>query len=282
MKKLVIVPNTGKDKDFAVTDRVVTELLKLGFEVFVSSSNGYGNADVVAYDVFPSDIDLIVVVGGDGSVIDASTIAVEKDIPILGINLGRMGYLTEVEVDSISEMGALASGEYSVIEKMLLSVTFDKDGQSCDRYAVNDVTLSRDGILRISDINVEDSIGNAFKVRADGVVLSTPQGSTAYSFSAGGPIVAHDVESVLLTPVSPHSFFNRSVLFNSAEVIKLTNVGEATLNVSVDGRCVGILSSGESCRVMKAPKKVKMLTFKKNSMFSSLFRKMRVLGDIEQ
>lgn len=281
MRKLVIIPNANKDKDFVVTDKVVNELSNLGFDVFVNASSGYHSEKVNTYDALPDGIDLIVVVGGDGSVIDASQIAVEYDIPILGINLGRMGYLTEVEVDAIHELRNLSYGDYSIIEKMLLSVTLGDKPQPCGRYAVNDVALSRDGILRISDINIEDSIGNSFRVRADGVVLSTPQGSTAYSFSAGGPIVAHDVESVVLTPVSPHSFFNRSVLFNSAEVIKLTNVGDAPLNVSVDGRCIGALSSGEYCRVMKAPKKVKMLTFKKNSMFSSLFRKMRVLGDID-
>lgn len=280
MKRLVVISNINKDKDLSVTDRVVNKLLDLDFDVFVHSGDVYTNDKIKIYDELPDKIDLIAVVGGDGSVIDASGAAIEKDIPLLGINLGRMGYLTEVEVDSIDDLEKLSTGEYSVIEKMLLSVEFG-NGNVCDRYAVNDVTLSRDGILRISDINIEDSIHNVVKIRADGVILSTPQGSTAYSFSAGGPIVAHDVESVLLTPVSPHSFFNRSVLFNSSEVIKLTNVGESSLNVSVDGRCVGSLAQGEYCKVMKADKKVKTLTFKKNSMFSSLFKKMRVLGDID-
>ena len=281
MKKVVIVSNLNKDKDFSVTNKVVSKLLSIGFEVFSHSDSGYENSDVEKFSAFPDGIDLVVVVGGDGSVIDASTLAISNDIPILGINLGRMGYLTEVETDSLADLDKLSTGEYSVIEKMLLTVILKDEAVVSGRYAVNDVTLSRDGILRISDICVEDSVHNAVKFRADGVVLSTPQGSTAYSFSAGGPIVAHDVESILLTPVSPHSFFNRSVLFSASEIVKLTNVGEASLNVSVDGRCIGTLSSGEYCRVMKADKTIKMLTFRKNGMFSSLYKKMRVLGDID-
>ena len=164
---------------------------------------------------------------------------------------------------------------------MLLSVELPCLGKTSDRYAVNDVTVAREGFLHIADIKIEDSIENAVKIRADGVILSTPQGSTAYSFSAGGPILAHDVESILLTPVSPHSFFNRSVLFNASDVIKVTNVGSLPLNVSVDGRNVASLAPGEHCNVKRAPKNIKILTFKKNSMFSSLFKKMRILGDID-
>lgn len=281
MKDFVIIPNTVKDKDFSVTDKVVEKLISLGFRVYVSSSIGYINPAVCNYEVMPNGIDLIVVIGGDGSVIDASGIAIEKGIPTLGINLGKVGYLTEVEVNELSLLDRLVTGNYFITEKMLLTVDLDGMDPPCERYAVNDVTVSRDSFVHIADISVEDSINNAVKIRSDGLILSTPQGSTAYSFSSGGPILAHDVESILLTPVSPHSFFNRSVIFNSSEVIKITNCGEDPLNVFVDGRCIGSLGPGVSCRVRKAEKTFKVLTFTKNSMFSSLFKKMRVLGDID-
>ena len=282
MKNIVIIPNSNKDKDFAVTDKVANYLLSLGFNVYVNKDLGYENSRVTMYTELPEDLDLMVVVGGDGSVIDASGLAIAKDLPVLGVNLGRMGYLTEVEIDRLSVLDNLKSGEYSIASKMLLEILVGEDKTPCGRYAVNDVAIVRDSILHIADIKIEDSIENAVKLRADGVILSTPQGSTAYSFSSGGPIVAHDVESILLTPVSPHSFFNRSVLFNSSDVIKITNDGELLLNINVDGRCVGALNSGESCYVKKAEKTVKILTFTQNSMFSSLFKKMRILGDIDK
>ena len=281
MENLVVIPNINKDNGLAVTDEVISRLLSLGFNVYIHSSVGYAKEGVSVYDELPECIELMVVIGGDGSVIDACGLAVERDIPVLGVNLGRMGYLTEVELDGLSSLDKLAEGDYCVTEKMLLSVELPCLGKTSDRYAVNDVTVAREGFLHIADIKIEDSIENAVKIRADGVILSTPQGSTAYSFSAGGPILAHDVESILLTPVSPHSFFNRSVLFNASDVIKVTNVGSLPLNVSVDGRNVASLAPGEHCNVKRAPKNIKILTFKKNSMFSSLFKKMRILGDID-
>ena len=281
MKKIVIIPNTVKDKNFAITDKVVAKLISLDFAVYVSNDLGYNNGTVCTYDDIPCDVDLIIVVGGDGSVIDASEVAIRGDIPILGINLGKVGYLTEVEVDNLDVLDNLATGDYSITEKMLLSVEVEGADSPCERYAVNDITISRDSFVHIADVGVEDSIGNVLKLRADGLILATPQGSTAYSFSSGGPILAHDVASILLTPVSPHSFFNRSVIFNSSEIIKITNFGTSALNVFVDGRCVFDLLPGNSCRVNKAEKSFKVLTFTRNSMFSSLFRKMRVLGEID-
>lgn len=281
MKKVVIVPNAVKDGSFAVTDLVATKLLDLGFGVYIHSEVHYDKCGTVKFDEFPLDADLIIVIGGDGSVIDASGVAIEQNIPMLGVNLGKVGYLTEVDTDEIYVLDKLISGEYSVIEKMLLSVEFGENGKAADRYAVNDIVISRNSLSNIAEIKVEDSLENSVKFRADGVILATPQGSTAYSFSTGGPVVAHDVESILLTPVSPHSFFNRSVIFNSSDVIKVTNSGEFSLSVNVDGRCVKALEPGEYCKIKRAEKVVKMLTFKENSMFSSLFRKMRILGDID-
>ena len=281
MKKIAIIPNTVKDKDFSVTDKVVEKLTSLGVTVYVSNDIGYNHSAVCGYDNMPDGIDLIVVVGGDGSVIDASESAIIRNIPILGINLGKVGYLTEVEVDNLSLLDKLVSSDYSITEKMLLSVDVEGAENSCERYAVNDITISRDSFVHIADIGIEDSIGNILKLRADGLIFATPQGSTAYSFSSGGPILAHDVASILLTPVSPHSFFNRSVIFNSSEIIKITNFGDSPLNVFVDGRCVCDLLPGKTCSVRKAEKTFKVLTFTKNSMFSSLFRKMRVLGEID-
>lgn len=280
MKNFLIIPNTSKDKDFSVTDKVVEKLLSFGANVYISSKS-YSNVGVKGYESIPDDIELIVVVGGDGSVLDASELAIARNIPILGINLGKVGYLAEVELDNIDILGELNASNYSIEDKMILQLDFEGADEPCERYAVNDVTVSRDSFVHIADVIAEDSIGNALKIRADGVILATPQGSTAYSFSSGGPILAHDVESILMTPVSPHSFFNRSVIFNSSEVIKITNSGSEPLNVFVDGRCVGKLLPGKYCRVRKADKSFKALTFMKNNMFSSLFKKMRVLGDID-
>ena len=113
------------------------------------------------------------------------------------------------------------------------------------------------------------------------MILSTPAGSTAYNLSAGGPIVSHGVDSIVATPICPHSFFNRSIIFNSSEKIKLANASDTELNVSIDGRYFTSLSNGDACVIGAADKKLKMLTFTKNNMFTTLFKKIRILDDIK-
>ena len=280
MKNFVLVSNALKDSGYAVTDKVVSILKDLGASIYVSATSGYTGPHIIRYDAFPENAELVIVVGGDGSVIDASKYAITHDIPLLGINLGKVGYLAEVDADNLSVLNKLADGDYQINEKMILEVNYGDDCGSCE-CAVNDIVVSHDGHLGIADIKVEDSVGNVVKYRADGVILSTPQGSTAYSLSSGGPILAHDVESILMTPVSAHSFFNRSVLFNSSEIIKVTNIGDSSLIISVDGRNHGTLSVNEACTIKKSERSIKMLTFTKNSMFTSLFKKMRIIGDMD-
>lgn len=146
------------------------------------------------------------------------------------------------------------------------------------RDAVNDVVFSHEDYLGISDFKLENSNGDRLVYRADGLILSTPAGSTAYSLSAGGPIVAHGLDSITVTPVCPHSFFNRSIVYGKDECIKISNSGDAALNVSVDGRLFAKITAGEWCVVKKSSKRLKMLTFSENNMFSVLFKKIKVLN----
>ena len=119
------------------------------------------------------------------------------------------------------------------------------------------------------------------RYRTDGMIFSTPVGSTAYSLSAGGPIVAHGINSILVTPIAPHSFFNRSIIFSPNEKLKIENGRDAELKISVDGRLFGTLNAGEECVVRASDKTLKMLSFNQNSNFSTLFKKMRNLEDIK-
>ncbi len=284
MKKIILIPNPKKDEELKVTKNVIKKLLSIDFSVCIpnmfSSLAGYG---VCFYDDLPNDASLIVVVGGDGSIIDASRTAISLDIPVLGINLGRVGFLSEVEPDNLELLERLATDDFSVDEKMLLTV--DKHSpngnvESSTRNAVNDVVISHDDYFGIAEFKLENSFGDKIVYRADGVILSTPAGSTAYSLSAGGPVVAHDLDSITVTPVCPHSFFNRSIIYGKDECIKISNSGEAILHVSVDGRFFADLSDGEWCVVKKSDTRLKMLTFSDNNMFSTLFKKIKTINGV--
>ena len=282
MKNIIIIPNGKKDADFTVTRALVKKLLSLGMTIFVDEKYSLIADGVILYNEVPV-ADLIIVVGGDGSVIEASVLAVSLDIPILGVNLGKVGYLSEIEPDNLDMLDMITAGEYKVCEKMLLSAEIvSESGKVVSPHlAVNDIVISHDAYLGIADFVVENSTADRVKYRADSVIVATPAGSTAYSLSAGGPIVAQSVDAIMVTPVCPHSFFNRSIVFSASEVIKVRNVCAQTLKVSVDGRTFASIEEGESCVISTSDKRVKMLTFSDESTFSTLFRKIRVLEDIK-
>lgn len=281
MKNIYIIPNALKDKDYAVTAKTVHLLRTFGADVFLSIDALESGITGCKYTERPHDnTDLIIVIGGDGSFIDASLAAIDADVPILGINLGKVGYLSEVEPGDIAVLGRIFDGNYRIDEKMLLCAECDIDGVKSysSRLAVNDIVISHTSYLGIADFTLCSNEGG-LKWRADGVVISTPAGSTAYSLSAGGPIVSHDANAMIVTPIAPHSFFNRSIVFSENDEIKIKNTGNDMLNVSLDGRCFATLSPNDTCKVFASDKKLKVLTFKENNMFSTLFGKMKMLEE---
>ena len=284
MKNILVIPNTLKDSDLSVTTRVIGKLTEFGMTALVSAEfSGKFGGKIEYFTSLPVSADLVLVIGGDGSVIDASRIAIELDIPLLGVNLGNLGYLSEVETDDLDILKKLADGDYIVDDKMLLEVSLSKSGKvtSAQRLAVNDIIISHSEYLGIADICLENSRSEAVKYRADAVILATPAGSTAYALSSGGPIISHNLDSITATPVSPHSFFNRSIVYSANEELKVSNIGRYSIKVSIDGRFFDSLENGDYCIVKKSDKRFKMLTFSENNMFTTLFNKLKILSNIE-
>lgn len=284
MKNILVIPNTLKDSDLLVTSRVIDKLTEFGMTALVSADfSGRFQGKIEYFTSLPSSAELVLVIGGDGSVIDASRIAIELDIPLLGVNLGNLGYLSEVEIDALDTLKKLLDGDYIVDEKMLLEASINKSGEVviAQRLAVNDIIVSHSEYLGIADICLENSTNEAVRYRADAVILATPAGSTAYALSSGGPIISHNLDSITATPVSPHSFFNRSIVYSANETIKVSNVGNNIIKVNIDGRFFDSLGNGDFCVVRKSEKRFKMLTFSENNMFTTLFNKLKILSNIE-
>lgn len=284
MKNIVIIPNVNKEGVFDAAKSVAAIILENGGSVFIDKQYGKEYEGFSQqYTEFPSDCELIIVIGGDGSVIDASVLAVKYDIPILGVNLGNLGYLAEIEPESIGTVAKLFGNEYTVEKKMLLFATkTDCDGNavsSC-RFAVNDVIISHESYLGVAEFMLITDDNENVKYRADGIIFSTPAGSTAYSLSAGGPVVDHGINSIVATPICPHSFFNRSIIFNENSKLTVKNTGKSSLKISIDGRLFEELDAGESCVVSKSDKTLKMVAFNANNMFSTLFSKMKKIENM--
>ena len=283
MNKVIIIPNLHKDIDLSVTKLLVEKLINLGLTVCIDGKYQFETSHKVTFcREYPSDADFITVVGGDGSIIDASEIAIDMDIPIIGVNLGRVGYLSGVDPNKLSELERLVSGNYEIDEKMLLGVEkIAPDGSRIisERLAVNDVVINRASSLAIATLRVESASSDKIEYRSDGVIFSTPVGSTAYSLSAGGPVLSHKLESILLTPICPHSLFNRSVVFPSDETLIVTNLSDVSMNVSVDGRFFIDLNRGEKCRIYRSEKRLKMMRIHNKNIFYSISREITHLHD---
>lgn len=282
MKKAILIPNKIKDNDLALTSRVVKKLIEIGIFPYLDAK--YDCVDISGanyYNITPSDADFLIVIGGDGSVIDASSLAIKLDIPLIGINLGKVGYLAQLEPNELDMLTRLDSEEYTVEEKMLLSVNkISLDSEEIyANLALNDVVVSHEGYFGISDIMLENERGDRVSYRADGVIASTPAGSTAYSLSAGGPIISHTLDSITVTPICPHSFFNRAIVYGPDEHVRISNSGDSVLNVSVDGRYFTKITKGESCLVYKSDKRLKTVAFTKSNVFTVLSKKINHLNE---
>ena len=281
IRSILLRPNARKDDGFAVSCETAKYLLSRGAAVAVPDAIlpafvGLGVSSESAVDV----PDLILSLGGDGTVLAASEDAIARGVPLLGINMGRLGFLAELETDQLNRLDALFSGDYTVAERMTLAVTADLgEGEfGLPGYPLNDVVFSHDREDGLALLSLSDQDGNVIDYHADGLILATPSGSTAYTLSAGGPIIDDAMKAICVTPVCPHSFFNRSVVFGADSVLTVENRSplgrDAT--VSLDGRERLRLPFGAAVTVKRSDRPLKMLSLDRHAVLSTLNRKMQM------
>ncbi len=205
--------------------------------------------------VDPGDpMDMVVAVGGDGTVLEAAHLALQLDIPLLGFNLGRIGFLAEAEPKDLERVVMrLAKGDFRVEPRLTVAA---RAGEAAD-IGLNDVVVEKIESQRLVVLGVEVDGEGFLEHRADGVVVSTSTGSTAYAFSAGGPLVDPRVDALLFTPVAPHSLFNRTLVLPPSVVIRIRVVDHRPVRVSVDGREIASLGDGETVEVTRGPRPLK-------------------------
>ena len=271
MERFFVVTNEGKDKDGQVTGRVKALLEARGKSCILCEDAW---KDMTA-DSIPKDIDCAIVIGGDGTLIGVARL-LKKEVPIMGINMGTLGYLTEIEVDRIEEsLDQILSGHYMLEDRMMLDGIFD-DGR--ENVALNDIVLSRKGNLRIIHFNVyvNGTLLNSYE--ADGIVISTPTGSTAYNLSAGGPIVEPGAKLIVITPVCPHSLNKSSIILGANDKIVIEmcdNKGvEEERVASFDGELHCNLVSGDRVEIKMAKVHTQLVRTQQRSILQTISKKM--------
>ena len=225
--------------------------------------------------------DLLVVLGGDGTILQVVHDFGEKVCPILGINLGSLGFLTSVsslEADHAAEV--IAKGNYILSQRTLLCVEVERNGVSiCKRTGLNDAVISRGELSRLIKLQVSINGEALTQYNADGLIISTPTGSTAYSLSAGGPLLTPDSGVFLITPICPHVLTNRSMIVSDASAIEIAPApGQQDVFLTVDGQVLDKIKSGDVIRISKAQRDLPLAMLPEMSFFEVLRQKLKWSG----
>ena len=206
-----------------------------------------------------SNVDLAIVMGGDGTMLSVARSLIDNNIPLVGINRGRFGFLTDLRAeDMLGAVDRVLSNRYQIESRMLINAKVMRGGKIIQQgLAFNDVVIK--GGLRLIEIAVEINGNFVHKQRADGLIISTPTGTTAYALSAGGPILHPSLEAIAIVPVSPHTLSNRPIAVNSSSLIQITMIQTDDGQLSYDGQFQMLLESGDRVLIQRAAKEVKLL-----------------------
>lgn len=207
--------------------------------------------------------DLAIVVGGDGSLLSAARVMVRTDVPILGINRGRLGFLTDIKPEDIEEkVGEVLSGDFSVESRFLVTSTVYRDGKAIGADdALNDVVVHPGKFIRMIDFELYIDDEFVYRQRSDGLIISTPTGSTAYALSGGGPIMHPRLDAIALVPLNPHTLSSRPIVVNGNSEIKLLIIDTNFVNphVTCDGQNHIVTGAGDEIRVRKKPESLRLI-----------------------
>ena len=225
----------------------------------------------------PGQVDALIVLGGDGTLLSMARAVGDLGVPILGVNLGQLGFLTATTLDEmLPALDALVAGDLAVEERMLLRARLIRGGQVVGEYgALNDVVITKSAMSRIINLAVSVDGRHATAYRADGLIISTPTGSTAYNLSAGGPILFPTMDAVVLTPIAPHTLGNRPIVLPGAQRIDVTLRADQEVMLTMDGQVGVPLRERDTVEVQKAAARIRLLRFDQKDFFSVLRTKLK-------
>ena len=270
-----IITNKLKDKDYRITNEIRAYIESHGRKCFLSEKDSEGH---IIPGTVPDEVQCGLVLGGDGTLIRAVRDLGERSLPLLGINMGMLGYLTDVELkDFRSALDMLFAGEPEVEERMMLSGTFRNNRVD---MAMNDIVLTREGKVRIVSFNlyVNNALLNTY--HADGIIISTPTGSTGYNLSAGGPIVEPTAQMIVITPICSHALNTSSVVLSAEDVIEVEicegRYGrQEQVSLCFDGAEQTTLVTGEKVCIRRAEQSARLIKLSRESFMKTMRRKMK-------
>lgn len=284
MKNIAVIPNLTKKNSHEVTLAVCDELKKLGASIMLpedlrGSFEGIDGAEFVSMDYLMSSCSAVIAVGGDGTILHSAKAASEYGKPVLGVNTGRLGYMAGLEKQELSLLSQLINDEFLIDERMMLKAEIvDADGESKGVFfCINDaVIICRAMGLRMVTLCVSCNGEPVHDYLADGIIISTPTGSTAYSLSAGGAVLDPLIEGMMLTPICAHSFFSKSLVFSPTSQLELVASEENRDDICIccDGGDTVEIGAGSRVIITRAEKYAKLIRIKNDNFIKILHKKL--------
>lgn len=285
MKKVVMTPNPYRDRNFKFANLAKSMLQEVGIETriclaFDVDKNFELPEDVVLHDLQRElkDAELLICFGGDGTILHASKAATRARIPVLGVNIGTMGFMAELESSELKELRRLATDDYTVEERMMLHVRAEHEGQVVlEEDALNDAVITKGAVARVVQMTVSCDGVEMMSFGGDGLIASTPTGSTAYSMSAGGPIVEATAQNIILTPICAHDMRTKTVITSPNRVIvaEIGRIGRKNAFLSVDGGRALRLSAGDRITITRSSYETRLLRLSDRSFYEIVKNKFK-------
>lgn len=279
--------NIPEKRDMAL--KVINKLIELDCKVVlpmratdkVPMLEEWNNkVELLPFDKLYKSVGVVIVLGGDGTILESARYAALNGIPVLGMNLGRLGYLAELEIGEVGELRRLISGDYYLEEHSMIKVSLksERKGRIYCGYALNDAVVSNTSSTKVIDLELlENGDTVVANYRADGLIVATPTGSTAYSMSAGGSVIDPRLKCICVTPICPHSFGSKPMVFPENVELEIKNrcQREKNLSLIIDGKKSVDVYYGDRVCVSKATTTAKFVRFKPRSFYLTLCRKMQ-------
>lgn len=285
MKNLILTPNPYRDKNFHTLRSAMQILKEAGFQVkaclpFEVERSCELPKDIRFYrlDRELGNADLVICFGGDGTILHIAKAATRRGLPLLGVNIGTMGFMAELESTELDKLKLLAEGKYSIDNRMMLDVTVQREREIIFHdICLNDAVVTKGAVARIVHLAVNCDGIQAMECGGDGVIVSTPTGSTAYSLSAGGPIVEPEAESIIITPICSHDMASRCIVASGKRVITvgMTSSSRRNAYLSVDGGKTLRLNMGDVVTIKKSKLETRLVRLNDRSFYDVVNIKFR-------
>ena len=286
MNRVILSPNPYRDKNFQTLREAMAVLQNAGIETRVCLPFEVDRTYDLPRDIRFSRMDrelpnasMVICFGGDGTLLHMAKNATRHGIPVLGVNIGTMGFMAELESSELSQLSRIATGDYTIDNRMMLDVTVHRDRDIIFHdLCLNDVAITKGAVARIVHLAVKCDDVQAMECGGDGIIVSTPTGSTAYSLSAGGPIVEPDAHSILVTPICAHDVASRCIVASDKRTISVTMTQNARRNayLSVDGGKALRMNMGDVATIRKSNLCTQLVRLKERSFFDVVNMKFKI------